>query len=162
MKRQEASNEKFHASDHQFRHTFSLYILLHLPQVSFRYLFPVRKKRVKVRWQIHPCCCGCERTALPLWLLWQSNREARAGALSTLQGLGAMLSLCWVCQGFARLNVLSLEDLSELSVNKGEQGLERVLCGRELCGHQLAWFSHCSLGVGVFSVFGLGLELVFK
>lgn len=44
MKRKEASNEKFHASDHQFRHTFSLYILLHLPQVSFHYLFPVRKE----------------------------------------------------------------------------------------------------------------------
>lgn len=34
--------------------------------------------------------------------------------------------------------MLSLEDVSEeLSVNKGEQGLEGVLCGRELCGHEL-------------------------
>lgn len=49
------------------------------------------------------------------------------------------ISLCWVCQGFACLNVLPLEDVSELlSVNKGELGLEVGLCGRELCSHEMA------------------------
>lgn len=156
-KRKEAANE------HQWRRTSSLHLLFHLLQVPSHYFFPVRKKTVKVGWQIHPCCCGCEETALPLWLLWWQSNVGPGQVLWAFYKEMECISLCWVCQGFAHLNVFSLEEINEfLSVNKGEQGLEVGLCGRELCSHEIAWFSVCILGVWCFSVSRLGLELVFK